>query len=390
MSLKRRLLIGTVLVLGLIVLGWWLTRPEPVEVRVAQVERGSVESLVANTRAGTIMACRRAKLSPPSGGQIDQLAVREGDRVEVGALLLSLWNQDLVAGLELAEREADAAEAHARAVCLNAERTEREAARQQRLKERDMASEEAVDQANTAALAGRADCESATASTHVASARAGVARADLERTRLIAPFAGIIAEVNGEQGEYATPSPPGIPTPPAVDLIDDSCFYISAPIDEVDAAQVRLGMGARVTLDAFGDQRFQGEVRRIAPYVLDEEKQARTVEVEVVIQESMGDRLLLAGYSADVEILIDRAEDVLWVPTVAVRPGDPETLLVLDRAAGRLVEQAIQTGLGNWEETQILEGVEEGDLVVLSLDRDGVEPGVLARAEANNIGATQP
>jgi hypothetical protein len=47
--------------------------------------------------------------------------------------------------------------------------------------------------------------------------------------------------VTGEVGEFTTPSPPGIPTPPAVDLIDDSCLYVSAPMDEVDAPRLKTG-----------------------------------------------------------------------------------------------------------------------------------------------------
>ncbi|MGB5833542.1 MAG: efflux RND transporter periplasmic adaptor subunit, partial [Thiohalocapsa sp.] len=82
-----------ILILVLFVLGaaggwWWLSRPQPVSVRVEPVERGPVEEVVANTRAGTVMACRRARLAPGTGGQIAILAVHEGDRVEAGQLLL--------------------------------------------------------------------------------------------------------------------------------------------------------------------------------------------------------------------------------------------------------------------------------------------------------------
>ncbi len=243
-----------------------------------------------------------------------------------------------------------------------------------------MASEETVDRAQTAAAAGRADCEAARATARVAAARVGVAEAELERTRLTAPFAGVIARVSGELHEYVTPSPPGIPTPPAVDLIDDSCFYISAPIDEVDAARMRVGFEARVTLDAYADRAFLGVVRRIAPYVLDQEKQARTVEVEVVIANPPDDPPLLAGYSADVEIVTAVAEETLAIPTVAIGPGFGDVLdsvLVLG-ADGRLASREIETGLSNWERTEVTAGLEAGELVVLSTDRDGVTAGALA------------
>jgi HlyD family secretion protein len=168
-----------------------------------------------------------------------------------------------------------------------------------------------------------------------------------------------------------------------VDLIDDSCFYISAPIDEVDAARVRLGFAARVTLDAYAGREFAGVVRRIAPYVLDQEKQARTVEVEVVIADPPDDPPLLAGYSADVEIVTAAADDTLSIPTAAIRPGFddvPSSVLVLP-PDGVLASRDIETGLGNWERTEVVSGLKAGERVVLSLDRDGVEAGAPAVAD---------
>jgi HlyD family secretion protein len=369
---------------GAIAAGWWYAaRPKPVEVRVRAAEVGTVEAIVANTRAGTVKACRRAKLAPGTGGQIERLEVRAGDRVAAGQLLLELWNRDIEAQVLLAQREAEAGEARARAACLNADNAEREAQRQVKLKERRMASEEAVDRAITAAQAGLADCEAARATARVSAARVGVARAELERTRLVAPFPGVVAEVSGELNEYVTPSPPGIPTPPAVDLIDDSCFYISAPIDEVDAARVKLGQAARISLDAFGERNLQGEVRRIAPYVLDVEKQARTVEVEVEILDPAPETPLLAGYSADVEIVIERREGVLSIPTGAVRVGEPPSVLLLDPGSGLIEAREIETGISNWEQTQVTAGLAAGDQVILSVDREGVEEGARGVAEGS-------
>jgi len=374
----------TVLVIGIaaaVAAAWYYQRQtKSVEVRVQAVERGLVEETVSNTRAGTVKACRRAKLAPSVGGQIAALLVREGDRVKQGDLLLELWNQDLRAQVSLAERDAEAGEARARAACLNAENAEREAARQVKLSERKLASDEVVDRAITAAKSARADCEAAQATARVGVAKIGVARAELAKTRLSAPFDGVVAVVSGELNEFVTPSPPGIPTPPAVDLIDDSCFYVSAPIDEVDAAKVRVGAETRVTLDAFGKRVFAGQVRRIAPYVLDLEKQARTVEVEVVITDLPDGAPLLAGYSADVEILVERHAGVLRIPTSAVRSEGG--VLVLDPETGRLRAEAIQTGLSNWDQTEVTSGLSEGDLVVLSLDREGVTAGAAAQVEA--------
>ncbi|AHF03041.1 RND transporter [Marichromatium purpuratum 984] len=360
---------------GTLLLWWYASRPGPPRVELVAVSEGAIERLVANTRAGTVKACRRARLAPSLGGQIARLEVHEGDRVGAGELLLELWNRDLIARVELAEREAEAATARARAACLHAEQAGREAERQRRLDTRAMTSEEALDRAQTAARAGAAECEAARANAEVSQAQVGVARAELERTRLVAPFAGVVAEVSGELNEYVTPSPPGIPTPPAIDLIDDACYYISAPIDEVDAARIALGLEARITLDAFGDRVFTGVVRRIAPYVFDQEKQARTVEIEVVMTEPPTDTPLLAGYSADVEIVVERREQVLQLPTAAIQAGLTPSVLLFDPTSGRLQRREIRIGIENWERTEIRSGLAPGERVARTLGGEDVTDG---------------
>ncbi len=358
---------------------WYLNRPVPIEVQVRMVSRGSVEETVVNTRAGTVKACRRAKLSPGVGGQIATLDIREGDQVKKGTLLLALWNKDLMAEIALNEAEARAVASTARAACLQAEVSSREADRKLRLRKTGAVSEDAVDKVVTDAKARSADCEAANARARVSSARIEVIRAQLERTRLTAPFDGVVAEITGELSEYVTPSPPGIATPPAIDLIDNSCFYVSAPIDEVDAPKVRVGQPARVSLDAFDDRRFPGSVRRIADYVLDREKQARTVEIEVVFDNPSDISQLLAGYSADVEIILDEHKDTLRIPTEAVL--DDDRVFVLRPEEGLLEERRIETGMSNWDHTEILSGLEPGERVVTSVDIEGVEDGALAREE---------
>ena len=88
---------------------WKATRPAPVAVVLAVAEPGRVETTVANTRAGSVAACRRAKLATPLGGRIEKLTVREGDRVKAGQLLLELWNDDLVARERISRDQLDSA-----------------------------------------------------------------------------------------------------------------------------------------------------------------------------------------------------------------------------------------------------------------------------------------
>jgi HlyD family secretion protein len=246
------------------------------------------------------------------------------------------------------------------------------------LYEQRLVSDEAADQAVGRAESTGAACAAAEDAARVSEARVDVTRALLEKTQLFAPFAGVIAEINGEIGEFVTPSPVGIPTPPTIDLIDATCLYVSAPIDEVDAPRVAAGLPARISLDAFPDEVFPGHVRRVAPYVLDQERQARTVEIEAEFDDA-SKAGLLAGYSADVEVVLDRRENVLRIPTSVILPDD--TVLVFDPATRTLQEQRIERGLSNWEFTEITSGLGEGQRIVSSIDREGVAPGADAVPE---------
>lgn len=371
----QRLLLAAIAIAGIAAVVGYTMRDTPLRVVAVAVERGDVEATVANTRAGTVNACRRAGLSPALGGQIASLPVSTGERVTSGQVLLELWNEDLRAERILAERDAIASAARAKESCVIAKVAEREAKRLVSLRERGISSEEETDRAVGDAEAKQAGCEAVRDLVRVSDARVDVATAALQRTLLKAPFDGVIAEINGELGEFVTPSPVGVPTPPTVDLIDNSCLYISAPIDEVDAPAVRTGMLARITLDAFPDQDFPGHVRRVAPYVLEVEKQARTVEVEAEI-DNPEKYDLIPGYSADVEIILDTRVDVLRIPALAVIDG--EKVLLLNEQDQVIEERMIERGVSNWEYTEIVSGLDGSELVILSVDREGVEAGATA------------
>ena len=352
---------------------WFASRPEPVRVVLKTVENGRVESTVTNTRAGTVQACRRARLAPAAGGQIAKLPVHEGDRVKAGQVLLEMWNEDLIAQLHHAQRQAEASMARADEACVTAEVAEHEAERLTKLHRQKLTSEENMDRAVGEAKARRAGCRAAKANTEVSKAQINISNALLERTLLRAPFDGTIAEVNGELGEFVTPSPIGISTLPAIDLIDNSCLYISAPIDEVDAPAIRTGMKARISLDAVPDKKFEASVRRIAPYVLDREKQARTVDIEAVFTNTEDTVSLLPGYSADVEVILAIKENVPRIPTEAIQENN--LVLVYQKSDGILKQRKITTGISNWVYTEVTSGLKAGDQITTSVDRENVVDG---------------
>lgn len=379
---KRLILILTITVLCVAGLFLWLKRPKPVAVTVTTVEIGPVERTVTNTRAGTLKACRRARLSPSIGGQIAKLPVRDGDSVKAGQVLFEIWNDDLLAQMKLAKSELQANQARAKETCVLADVAQREAKRLIHLRKKGLASDEKVDQATGQAEAKSAGCNAAKSMTEVSESRVAVAQAALDRTRLTAPFDGAVAEVNGELGEYVTPSPVGIPTPPTIDLIDTSCLYVAAPIDEVDAPEIKAGMTARISLDAFGKEYFKGKVRRVAPYVLDIEKQARTVDVEVEFLSKKDNANMLPGYTADVEVILDAHSQTVRIPTEALLEG--KRVYLYDPDDNTISILKVEIGLSNWQFTEIKSGLEKDQKIVLSIDREGLSDGVRVKLDKNN------
>ena len=245
--LRRGVIAAVVIGLGVAGAMWW-GRAKPVPVVAVEVGRGPVESSIANTRAGTVEACQRTRLSTVMGGRIELLNVKEGDRVRKGQLLMKLWNDDQQAQQTLAAAQRETARRRVVEACTAADASAREAKRQAELREQGFVSVSREEAARAEADARRAACQTAQSDVASAQARVGVTQVEQGRTHLYAPFDGRVARIVGEVGEYSTPSPPGVQTPPAIDLIDDSCLYIKAPMDEVDAPRIQPGQPVRITI----------------------------------------------------------------------------------------------------------------------------------------------
>ncbi len=368
---KQRWIAGSLTLTTLAALGVWWARPAPLELEWVNPGRGDLVSTVVNTRAGTIKSCQRAGLSLPGGGIVEQIRVVAGEKVSKGQPLLTLWNKDLKAELTRARATAALNQVLREQSCVDANFKAREAKRLITLRERNLTSKTLSEQAESLAAHSRLACEAAASQSAVDDAQIAAAEARLSQCELRAPFAGVVAEVNSKLGEFMTPSPPGITMPPVIDLIDDSCLYVSAPIDEVDAARLRVGQPATILLDALPGERFSARVRRIAPYVKEVEKQARTVEIEADFTPRPAQLALLVGYSADVEVEVARRDQVLRLPAEARR----EDGKVLRLAGDQLELVAPEWGLENWSWVEVKSGLTPEDKLVL-------QPGQPALVEA--------
>lgn len=346
-------------------------KPPLIPVTVHRADSGLVEDTVVNSRAGTVQSRLRSEMSPGIPGLVVGIPARKGAHVKKGDVLLRLNDQEHKAQEQLATRALEAARALAEQARHEADYAEREWKRAQELASNNVVSDTALELDRTRALTTKSAVVAAQARIQEAEASVAVARATLEKTVITAPFDGVVLDVTTEVGEWISPSPPGVPIPPVLDLIDPKALYVSAPIDEADVARIKVGQPVRITLDAFRGRSFKGKLTYVSSFVETRQEQNRTLRVEAEFDEASLPENLLPGLSADVEIILDSRENVLRVPTYALLENN--RVLVVENS--KLVERKVTTGLHNWTFTEIASGLGAGERVVISLDRPEVKAG---------------
>ena len=122
-------------------------------------------------------------------------------------------------------------------------------------------------------------------------------------------------------------------------------------------------MVSEVSLDAFPSQRFAGTLTEIAPSVTRDARGNRSIAIRVNLQP---DSRLRVGMSADVDVIVNTREAVVWVPPNAVLGrGTDRAVLVADHGFAR--RRPIQTGISTWEAIEVTQGLHGGEQVIVTL-----------------------
>jgi HlyD family secretion protein len=177
------------------------------------------------------------------------------------------------------------------------------------------------------------------------------AEADLAATQLLAPFAGVVSEVNVEEGSIVSS------TTPVLTLVDDSQVKLVAQVDETEISQVQLDMTAEVTLDAVPDETFTGRVTTIAP-VARVENNIPIFDVTITIDNTQGK--LRPGMSAQAEILIREIENTATIPSSAVQAVGDNSSVLVQQPDGSFAPQSVTvvttSGLNSIVQSDLSEG----------------------------------
>jgi len=180
----------------------------------------------------------------------------------------------------------------------------------------------------------------------------------LEDTVITAPFGGTVIAVQVREGEWASPGAP------AIVLAFTDSLILEVNVDEVDVAGLAEGQAAHLTFGALDDAELGGTVSFVAP---SSTNVGGAVAYAVEVRFDPGELPIRLGMTADVDIVVDSANDALLVPNRAIEVDREAGLYYVTRqkALGATERLEVRVGMRDQQNTQILEGVDEGDKVVL-------------------------
>jgi membrane fusion protein, multidrug efflux system len=312
-----------------------------IAVEAAEVEVGEVVD--AMTVTGNLRSDESANISTEIDGRVQGVHFTEGQTVEQGALLFTL--DDAVYRAELATAEA------------NLQLSERNNERAIELLARNAGTVRARDEAQAQLAIDRAEVD--------------LARARLDKTRIAAPFAGVVGLREVSVGNYVSPGQD------LVNLEDIDPIKVDFPVPERALSAVEVGQPIEVTVDAWPGRTFEGEVYAIDPQI---NAQGRSIAIRATIDNQ--ERLLRPGLFAAVRLITARRPEALLVPEQAIfaHLGKPHVYKVVDGTA-RLTE--VQLGGRRVGQAEITSGLAAGDVVVTAGQmklRDGTEVRVVDTA----------
>jgi HlyD family secretion protein len=306
---------------------------------------------IAVTANGLVRPIDRIELKSKASGEVIQLPIEVGDRVEKGALIAKLDQVEERAALAQAGADLDIARAEL-------DLAEKNFARRQQLFSSNVISKEVQDQTTLDLAVARSKLVQADTALERARER-------VEDTVITAPVGGVILQKYVESGQIIASGVSNVGGgTPIADIADMRNVYVEAGIDEIDIGKVAVGQKAAIRAEAFPEHRYEGAVVRIAPEARVEQN---VTLFDVVIQVANTDVNLKSGMNTTVEIVIVDEPDVLTIPVAALRrdravPGGPSPA-VLVKQGEDYVKREIRTGRSDHRVIEVLEGLADGDVL---------------------------
>ena len=377
MKKKPVIIAVAVLVIAAIVVGSIVAKKRQsgklTEVTVAKVENADLVSKV--TASGQIEAKRKVDLSANVMGQIVNLAVREGDRVEKGDFLLQIDKAQLAASTASAEASVRALLSDRDAARANYSEAQQNFARAQKNFNEKIIPQAELDRARAALESSRANVSALEQRVDSARASLAGARDTLSKTTITAPMSGLVTALPVEEGEVAVIGTMNNPGTVLLTISDMSVVEAVIEVDETDMPAVKVGQKANVTIDAYPNKTFEGTVTEVGSSPLQRVGAGTGTEAinfEVKIQLTSPPEGIRPGFSCSADIITGTRTGVSAVPIQALvvrekegtKGQEEEGLYTFDEKTEKVKFVPIKTGITGDTQIEVASGVKVGDQIV--------------------------
>jgi len=345
-------------------------------VETAPASRHEITDFI--TVVGNLVGEATVDVGPRVAGRIEAVPVKLGDRVERGQVVAKVEDRELRQQISQVQANLEVNRATVLARQNDAKVTTSALERARMSEERGLISKQALEDAESRYNSADSQVTMAQAQFASTQARLEELKITLSNTSVVSPVDGFVGRRNLDPGAFA-----GTNTA-ILSLVDISTVRLIANIVEKDFKRVERGAEAVVEVDAFPGERFTGQVSRMAP-VFDPATRTATIEIEVA---NPGFRLK-PGMYARVRLMAEHRPDALTVPRAAVVDvGGRRGVYLVDEDVARFRD--VRTGLSDDQRIEVLEGLEDGTVVVTTgalAIRDGER---VTTAGAARRGGDQP
>lgn len=338
----------------------------PPQVLTETVRKGDIRHVIH--ASGTLTAKRKVDVGAQVSGEIEALHVAIGDELKAGDAIADIdarsqRNSRDTAQAQLQSREA--ALASAKAALREAEQKHQ---RQKNLVSKGAAAKETLEAAQAALKSAQGAVEQAQAAVTQSRIDVDTAGLNLGHTHVVAPMDGTVIAVPVEKGQTVNAIQSA---PTLITLADLSTMTVKAEIAEADVGKVRPGMAASFTLLGDSRKRYESTLSRVDPAPMTVSDNALNATESAVyyyghVDVDNPERLLRIGMTANIDIVVDQANDVLVIPMTALQDeGEDDSVLVLDEQ-GFPQPRKVTLGLQDGIHAQVIDGLSEGEQVVVS------------------------
>jgi HlyD family secretion protein len=387
---KKWLIIGAaVVVVALIAVNLLKSSQKALGVEAGKVVRKDLVEVV--TASGTLTPKRKVDVSASTIGKVTRLAVREGDRVEQGQLLLEIDPTEFRSVVDALQAAVRTARANLDLARAGRDKAKQDLERASSLFGSGLSSQEQIDAAEANARIEEARTASAEASLRQTEANLAKARYDLDKVTITSPMAGVVTRLNVEEGENAIMGTLNNAGTVLLTVADLATMEAEVDVDETEVVRVKLGQPVKVEVDAFPDTSFAGTVTEIgnSPIYTSTGQSQQAVDFKITV--TLDDPIVgvRPGLTAKAEITVADAKQVLCVPigAVTVREWPPlpkagkgrrprpttaaadsvkreevEGVFVIE--SGKAVFKTVEIGVTGEEDFEVLSGLADGQQIV--------------------------